>query len=157
MMKLLTEKTEQEFVEATVRLKKLFEDGDARAGYALTVYLDPDNEAIPPGWRQRSGASASECRRVCVETFRLLQEAANKGDGESMHLVAQFYQTGMPPVPRDMESFRDWCERAVAAGYTFAANDLYSLYSDPQSKFFAPDKARRFMDVINRADTRVVH
>lgn len=152
MMEILTEKTEQEFLEAAARLRKAFEEGDAKAGYALSCYIDPQNEVVPLPWRQRIGTSEQEYRRVIVEVFGLLEEAAANGDGESMHLVGQFYQSGTPPVLHDMELFRVWCERAVAAGYTFAANDLFSIYSNSTSRFFDPDKARSCLEMLKAAD-----
>ena len=123
-MKPWDSQTEPEFVNFVQDLKARFALGDAKAGFILLAVFDPNNEAIPREWRQRIGASDSKCHKTCVETFKLLQSAARSGDGESMHLIAQYYQCGMPPVDQDMEQFREWCERAVNAGYVFAANDL---------------------------------
>lgn len=142
MRKLLAETTVSEFLETIGELRTMFEAGDAKAGYALCVYIDPYNEVIPLSWRQLVGASEHEYQLVCIKTFGLLEIAAENGDGESMHLLAQYYQTGTPPVRQDMESFRSWCQRAVAAGYSFARYDLCSLYADPSSYSIELDRDR---------------
>jgi TPR repeat protein len=121
---------------------------------ALSTALNPDNTLYPPEWRQRVGASESEYRRWSTDTFRLLQAAAAQGDGESMHLIAQYYQVGQPPIGKDVGACIDWLLRAVDAGFTFAANDLYSLYAEPGSKLFDPEKAQKYLGLLTGTGDR---
>lgn len=156
MMDFLTEKNEWKFLQATNHLRNRLKAGDAKAAYALSVYLNPHNEAIPLAWRKSLGASKEELLSTLTEAFRLLSLEADRGDGEAMHLIGQYYQTGSPPVSHSMEAFRDWCERAVAAGNLFAANDLYSIYAEPGSRFRDVVKARHYFNIIESAGVRVV-
>ena len=139
------------FAELLKVLETQFRNGDYKAGFELGTLVDPENEVIQLKLRQEFGVSSSELVRIHERTFDLLQEAASTGDGEAMHLIAIYYQSGTPPVEHSMEACREWCERALEAGFLFAANDLYTYHKEHGSF----KEAQRYWNIIEEAQVRV--
>lgn len=138
------------------QLERLSAQGSGIAGYTLALVYDPGNTFVPEKLKWQISASEETAMKLYRRAFYLLLKEAEEGDGEAMHLVAMYYQSGYPPVSFEFDKFIEWNERAFAAGYIFAANDLYSTYANEQSKFFDREKARRVWDILEATNMRVI-
>ncbi len=58
-----------------------------------------------------------------------------------MHLIAMYFQTGTPPVSKDMHLFKMWTDKAADAGCVVLDN-LLAIYGNSKSEFYDPDKVR---------------
>ena len=129
--------------------------GNGRAAFELALVHNPDNTVMSEELKPELPCSYDSATLLYEKAFTLLLKEAEDGNSESMHLVGMYYQTGWPPVSQDSEKAIEWNERAFAAGNTFAANDLYSFYSEG-GQFYNPEKAKFYLDILERADCRVV-
>ena len=75
-----------------------------------------------------------------IRSYELLKKEAQAGNGESMHLIAMYYATGLPPVGRDKDQVKMWTDKAASAGYV-VLDDLLAIYGDKKSAFYDPVKA----------------
>jgi hypothetical protein len=124
-------------------LKQEFEHGCGKAGYALALIFSRENTFIPGEIKRAIGVSDEKALAYQTESFGLLKQSAENGDGESMHLVASYYQCGMPPAARDHHLFGVWTEKAFRAGYVGALDNLVAIYADPKSEFHCAEKAEQ--------------
>jgi TPR repeat protein len=137
-------------------LKSSMELGNGSDGYLLALLCDPDSTILPPHLKAAFQTSTSDSRDRYEMAYNALLKNANGGDGEAMHLVSTYFQTGLPPVAPNIGQCVEWCNRAFEAGYLFAANDLYSLYSSRNGRFYDPVKASFFLDILENRGLRVV-
>lgn len=75
--------------------------------------------------------------------FLLLREAAEKGNAEAQFLLGSCYYDGIG-TEKDLYAARDWLQKAVAGGQTFAAtvlNGLEKIISEKESKEETASKA----------------
>lgn len=135
--------------------------GDGQAAFELSIVYSP-HSMLPERMKRELGASdekrlhyeqlavANSQREVEDETIDPLRRA------NAMRLMAMFYQTGMAGIAPDTQQCIAWNERALAAENTFAANDLYTIYSEPESKEHRPADAARVLKILEEHDCRVV-
>lgn len=124
-----------------------FQNGNGKAGYMLSVLHSEGNTLVPQPIRDALGLSDKKAMDYTIKSYHLLRNEAELGDGESMHLLAQYYQTGMPPVSQDRDLFKLWTDRAAEAGYVCLEN-LLAIYGSRTSEFYDPEKARRLRDLL---------
>jgi TPR repeat protein len=132
------------------RLEKAFQKGDGKAGYNLATIYSPSCCFVPEEVQQKIGASEERSLEYMTKSFGLLKREAKRGDAESMHLVALYYQCGTPPVSEDRDLCLEWNEKAFAAGCVIAADDLLAYYGNPKSVYYDEQKAsglRRFLGI----------
>jgi hypothetical protein len=138
-------------------LERRFQNGDGKAGWTLSLVFSPNCAFISDSIKAQLPSSSEKENKLLTEAFPVLLRNAAEGDGEAMHLLGIYYQCGSPVTPVDIDACRDWNERSYAAGYLFAGNDLYTLYTEnKESKYYNPERAREILAVLNKHDLRCV-
>ncbi len=145
-MRLNTVKKAQSYIH---KLKQAFKCGDGHAGFALAIIYSEGNTLISEKIKKIIGASDLKASEYNFKSFILLKKTARTGDGESMHLIAQYYQCGLPPVKRNRYLFELWTQKAFAAGYLGAFDNLMQIYQNPKSKLCDTLEARRLWNRFN--------
>ena len=130
--------------------------GDGKAALELAYLLCPHGERVLPLPEGVQEISHEKWLELSARAFELLLQEAANGDGQAMHYIALFYQGGDPPVASDFAKFVEWTQKAVAAGYVFAANDLYAIYANPELEWHDPEKAQQMSDLLAKFAMRVV-
>ncbi|WP_197528681.1 SEL1-like repeat protein [Aeoliella mucimassa] len=135
-------------------LKELVEAGNGRAAmqlaevhFAILLSEEEDKMAL-----LTSIKSPSEYHQIA---FKHLTQEAMSGDGEAMHDLAVYFQVGRGGAPTDMEKCIEWNENALAAGYYFAANDLYTTYTTSPSHL-NPERAKEMAEILRSHNCAVV-
>jgi hypothetical protein len=104
--------------EMVAYFERQFELGSGKAGYFLTMLLGEGLVVGSPEVRAHLATRASDQMRYLIGAFSLLHEEALNGNGEAMHFLAHYYQSGMPPLKMAMhDMFEFWMRRARAAGF----------------------------------------
>lgn len=111
------ESTLPEVREVIARLLAKFEDGDGYSGFLVGLLHEPDNLLISDTAKQALGASRERAVKYYSQAYAVLSKEAAEGRGAAMHLLAFYFQTGTPPVTRDMEQYQYWITKALDAGY----------------------------------------
>ena len=124
-----------------------YRDGCGKSGYAL-AFMYAEGNQLKEEIKSAIGVSDKLALSYFVRSFSLLEREAEAGDGESMHLIAMYYQTGTPPVSPDQDLFKHWTDRSAAAGYA-VLDDLLAIYGDPKSKHYSLEKAVGLRKLIN--------
>jgi TPR repeat protein len=121
-------------------LDRDFRNGSGQAGFLLHMILSEYNAFLESEMMNAIGCSEERSLSYCVESFDLLKVEADAGSGQSMHFLAKYYETGVPPVDKDFDAFKFWTDKAAAVGFT-VVQDLLAIYADPKSKFYDQNKA----------------
>ena len=103
--------------DAINTLEKQFSCGHGKSGYLLGLIFDPDNVVISSHVKQELGSSHNKAVKYYNEAYKILLDAANNGDPESMYTIALYYQAGLPPVSLDNDLYELWKNKAINAGY----------------------------------------
>jgi TPR repeat protein len=136
-------------------LQRAFDGENAGAAYWLGLLYEPDGKfsnEIVESYRPRDLSRSSECYHRSLEWYR---RDAQRGSAEALHSLANFYMLGLC-VEADVGKALALLQESFDRGFLFAANDLYTLHADPNSSVFDQDKARVFLDVLERNQIRVV-
>jgi TPR repeat protein len=129
------------------RLNQDFENGIGGAGFLLYMIYSQDNAFLSNEMKIAIGCSDQRAGFYGVKSFDLLQKEAECAKGSSMHLIAKYYELGIPPATRDFDSFKVWTDRAAENGFP-VVEDLLLIYGDPKSKYYNEDKARQIRELI---------
>jgi TPR repeat protein len=87
--------------------------------------------------------------------FRRFAELSGHGDPEAAHLLAQCHLYGWGTQP-DTEQALGWFTRAFESGCPSAGNELFSIYAEPHSAHYDPEKARYYYTETRRMGRLVV-
>jgi TPR repeat protein len=137
-------------------LRKEASEGNGKSAYALALAYDPSSVRMPVWAREQLGVSDDKAVPLYREAYEILQTNAAAGDGEAMHLIAIYFQSGCPPVAQDFGKFILWTKKAFDAGYLFAANDLYSFHANRKGEGYDVDKAKYYLEVLKTHDLLVI-
>jgi TPR repeat protein len=91
--------------------------GKGDAGFMLGSLFSPENEILSNAVKVGIGASHEKSRSYFEEAFSVLMREALAGNGRSMHMIAVYYQSGLPPVSYDIAQYEHWKNKALNAGY----------------------------------------
>ncbi len=104
--------------EMIAYFERQFELGSGKAGYHLSLLLGEGLVVGSPAVRAHLASRTSDQMRCLIGAFSLLHEEALNGDGEAMHFIAHYYQSGLPPLKMAVRNmFEFWVRRARAAGF----------------------------------------
>lgn len=95
------------------RLRELFNGGSGVAGFCLAILLCPGLVGGTLEVRAYLSQFGDECEALYRKSFPLLTQNAETGSTEAMNCLAIYYQTGLPPVERSLDTMRMWDERAA--------------------------------------------
>lgn len=98
------------------RLEELFVAGDGPSGYFLSVIFGGmivKNAEVEKYLTQFRHLELQHAEAA----FPLILRDAEAGDAYSMHLVAIYYQTGLPPAPRNTPLSEQWRQKAIRSGF----------------------------------------
>lgn len=98
-------------------LEEALRCGQGDAGFMLGVLYSPDNAILSKPVMHALGASHEKSKECLVSGYSHLIREASAGNGRSMHLIAIYYQGGLPPVSHDIAQYEYWKEKAIDAGY----------------------------------------
>jgi len=104
-------------VKAVVKFEKAFRRGQGDAGFILGCLFNPDNMMLSDTVKQEIGATHEKSRTYFKAAHSILMHEALAGNGRSMHMIAVYYQSGLPPVSYDSEQYEYWKNKALNAGY----------------------------------------
>lgn len=80
--------------------------GSGKAGFVLALILGEGFMRGPLEVRQALALRSDERIKYSDEAFVLLHDEAMLGDGEAMHFLAIYYQTGQTPLSQAMMPMR---------------------------------------------------
>lgn len=126
--------------EYILELEGQFSGGSGWAGFWLFNIYSEDNAFLSEECKAAIGLSNERALSYCAKAFSLLKAEAERGDGESAHLLAKYYEWGLPPISRDRDIFKYWTDKAADAGFV-VLQDLLAIYADPKSKFYDAKRA----------------
>lgn len=94
-----------------------FENGNGKSGYMLALLHSADSEIVPVGIKREFGFSDKSALKWYEQSFPLLLEQAQIGDGEAMYFISTYYQCGLSPVEFSQEKLSYWRLEAKKSGY----------------------------------------
>ena len=103
--------------EAVDILKAQFEDGHGKSGYILALLLSPSNVVLSDEIKNKLLVSDASAINWHKRAYEALLAEATSGNPESMYLISQYFQTGLPPVSIDLNQCEYWLSKAKKAGY----------------------------------------
>lgn len=152
----LLKETSLSIIRRCVRqLEAKAREGSGRACLDLADVYSP--WSVFPDWIKAAlPASDEQSKEFETQAFVHLSREAAVGIADSMRMLALFYQTGMGDVAVDVPRWIYWNEKALAAGCTFAANDLYAIYADPSSAYHDETRAKELLASLREKNCLVV-
>lgn len=140
---------------AIALFQSAWQRGDAKAGMVLAHLLDPNEIYDDPVLEACRPKDGDRCRLIAEEASRGLELEARRGDGEAAYILSQCYSIGFG-VPFSAVRALECLELAFELGYSFAANDLFSIYSSRSGGCFDRQRAEFFYREADRRGVRVV-
>lgn len=104
----------EEARSALSELRERFAAGSGVAGHYLSMIYCPGGiivESKDVAAFLSQFESEAECLMLLGQSFPLMLIEADRGSIRAMNFLSIHYQTGLPPVERDMEAMRYWDER----------------------------------------------
>jgi TPR repeat protein len=98
-------------------LEAVFRQGQGEAGFILGFLHSPDNVILSDKVKLEIGATQEKAIGYFQAAYPVLTREALTGNGKSMHLIALYYQIGLPPVSHDQTQYEHWKNKAIEAGY----------------------------------------
>lgn len=130
--------------------------GLGKSGFLLASLLCPYSVVLTDHQKELFEVSETRQREVYSRSFGYLVDEAEMNDGEAMHFLSLYYQSGIPPVTPNLNDSVMWLEKSFNAGFLFAANDLYSIYSNNQSTLFDSIKSQNYLNILEENNIRFV-
>lgn len=94
-------------------LEDRFLHGEGKAGYMLAMLLGPGLVIGSETVREDLSNKSKEQIEWLKKTYPKLLEEAESGDRQSMDLIANYYQSGWPPLDRpDVDRARYWLKKS---------------------------------------------
>ncbi|MGE0267321.1 MAG: tetratricopeptide repeat protein [Candidatus Omnitrophota bacterium] len=125
----------------------------AEAHYFLGLIYDPSLESNNI---KNSTKDNNLSNSYYKKAFDLFMRDADKGDEKAMRWLGLCYQCAKG-VPHDQEKMIYWFNQAFKNGCTFAANDLFSYYSNENSTAFDQKEALKYYKSLKESNEKVVH
>lgn len=126
-------------------LKKSYKLGNSKAAFFLGYLYDPSlelNKLIESN-RQKDLNKSLLYYKKAFEGFH--KEALNK-NAEAMYNLANCYRNGFGTEINRDEDYK-WLKASFDNGYIFSANDLFSIHSSPNNKYFNKEKAQYYFNI----------
>ena len=100
------------------RLERELASGNGKAGFVLHHLLGKGFLGGSEEARNYLRQLALDETEILERSFALLHEQAINGDGEAMHFIALYFQSGLPPLTKPVASmFQYWVRKAQATNY----------------------------------------
>ncbi len=132
---------------------KASEQNDAVSFYWLGFIYEPGMDIKGMEIKIKNHDKSKKFYELAVKFF---QKDAEDADAEAMRWLAICYQTGSG-ITQNFEKAIYWFERALEHGNLFAANDLFTIYSQKGTPWYDEQKARGFYDKLKRTKSQVVY
>ncbi len=113
----------KEVLQVTAKFEEAFGSGEGDAGFALGYFYHPESE-LSESVKSQIGASHEKSDNYFRQAYALFTQDALTGNGRSMHFLANYYQSGLPPVSCDIVQYEYWIKKARKAGYKGAGGQL---------------------------------
>jgi hypothetical protein len=117
LLSLTTSSTLTEVRHVISLLLTVFEQGRGEAGFMLATLFNPENVVLSDSVKSGIGATNEQSKVYYEQAYQLLMREALSGNSKSMHMVAIYFQAGLPPVGHDSSKYEYWKNKAIAAGY----------------------------------------
>lgn len=111
------ESTAQDVNRVVAKFEAAFRQGQGDAGLILGFLYSPDNVVLSDKVKLEIGATHERSISYFQAAHPVLMREALAGNGRSMHLIAIYYQSGLPPVSHDPAQYEYWKNKAIEAGY----------------------------------------
>ena len=99
------------------RFEEAFRHGNGDAGFILGHLFSPYNVILSDTVKAAIVTSHEKSKDYFKNAYPMLMREALTGNGRSMHLIAIYYQSGLPPVSHDPTQYEHWKNKALNAGY----------------------------------------
>ncbi len=124
LCQLSADSTLEDVLKVTARFEKAFEHGQGDAGYLLGFFFYNPDSPFSDRVKAELEASREKAIDYLKRAYSVLMHQALAGDGRSMHFIAGYYQSGLPPVSLDITQYELWIKKAREAGYGGAGGQL---------------------------------
>lgn len=99
------------------RFDEAFRHGDGDAGFILGHLFSPYNVILSDTVKAAIGTGHEKSTDYFKNAYPMLMQEALAGNGRSMHLIAIYHQSGLPPVSHNLAQYEHWKNKAIEAGY----------------------------------------
>jgi len=117
------ESTLEDVTKVIEKFEEALKQGEGEAGFMLGYFASPDS-ALSERIKSEIGASREKSVDYFRKGYAVLMREASAGNGRAMHLIAMYYQSGLPPVSCDSEQYEYWINKAREVGYRGAGGQL---------------------------------
>ena len=103
--------------EVISQLQTIFDQGQGEAGFMIATLFDQANVILSDAVKSAIGAANEKSKVYYEQAYHLLLKEAISGNPKSMHMVAIYFQAGLPPAGHDSSKYEYWKNKAIEAGY----------------------------------------
>lgn len=128
-------------------LEEKMRSGDGIAAFHLSIIYSPDSE-LHEGLKNLIPVSESRSTEIIIKAYDLLLKQSLNGNAEAMYMIGLFFQAGFPPVTYSVKECLEWWEKAFAAGYKQAGEELCIAYGNQSSICYNLERSKEILKLL---------